>query len=119
MLYIRLDRVCIANHLKSVLPALINKDKTGFMPNRSIGDTIRLIYDLIACLNTNNKLGLLLCLDFEKSFDSVDWKFMHKVLQAFGLMPVSGLSFYITTSVSANHQLSHWFKIQRGCRQGL
>ena len=37
---LRLDRVCIANHLKIVLPALINR---GFIPNISIGDTIRVI----------------------------------------------------------------------------
>jgi len=66
---------------------LINEDQTGFMANRYIGDNIRLIYDLISYLYRENKPGLLLCLDFEKAFDSVDWKFMFKVLRAFGFGP--------------------------------
>ena len=67
---------CIAKRLKSVLPSLINEDQTGFMANRCIGDNIRLIYELISYLYRENKPGLLLRLDFEKAFDSVDWKFM-------------------------------------------
>ena len=81
---------CIANRLKKVLPSLINKYQTGFMSNRYIGDNIRLVYDLFHDLNYNNLPGLLICIDFEKAFDSVDWKFMMKVLKAFefGLMSV-------------------------------
>ena len=35
-----------------------------------MGDNVQLIYDLINYLNTKNKPGSLLCLDFEKAFDS-------------------------------------------------
>ena len=35
-------------------------------------------------LNYNNLPGLLICIDFEKAFDSVDWNFMMKVLETFG-----------------------------------
>ena len=50
---------------------------SGFMANRYLGDNVHLIYDLISYLNTTKKQkknasGLLLCLDFEKAFDSVD-----------------------------------------------
>ena len=63
---------------------MIHEDQTEIMANLYVGDNIRLIYDLINYLNTKNASGLLLCLDFEKAFDSVDWKFMFKVLCAFG-----------------------------------
>jgi hypothetical protein len=62
-------------------------------------------------------------LDFEKAFDSLDWSFLQKVLQAFNF----GDSFCrwievfykdIKTLVSVNGQMSSWFPIQRGCRQG-
>ena len=74
----------IANRIKTMLPELINEDQTGFMSGRYIGDNLRLIYDMIAYLKGKNLPGLLLNIDFEKAFDSVDWKFMFKVLKAFG-----------------------------------
>ena len=81
------------------------------MANRYIGDNIRLIYDLISYLYRENKPGLLLCLDFEKAFESVDWKFMFKVLRAFGFGPDICqwiFTFYkdIKSSVTVNGQLS-------------
>ena len=114
---------CIANRIKGVLPKLINEDQSGFISGRYIGDNIRLIYDLINYLNMKNKPGLLLNVDFEKAFDSVDWNFMHNVLKAFGF----GESirkwiklFYsdIKSSVLVNGCASAWFNIKRGCRQG-
>ena len=67
-----------------MLPYLVKEDHTGLMANRFIGDNIRLIYDLISYVNNNKISGLLLCLDFEKAFDSLDWEFMVKVVRAFG-----------------------------------
>ena len=40
----------IANRLKRALSSLINEDQTGFMADKSIGEYIRLIYDLISYL---------------------------------------------------------------------
>ena len=71
---------CIVNRIKRVLPSLID-DQTGFISNRYMGDNVRLIYDLINYLNTKNKPGLLLCLDFEKAFDSLDWRFTFRALE--------------------------------------
>ena len=74
-------------------------------------------------MNREKLPGLLLCLDSEKAFDSVDWKFMFKVLHVFGF----GLdicqwisTFYkdIKSTVTVNGQLSPWFSVQRGFRQG-
>ena len=75
---------CITNRIKRVLPSLIDDDQTGFISNRYMGDNIRLIYDLINYLNIKNKPGLLLCFNFEKVFDSLDWQFMFRALRAFG-----------------------------------
>lgn len=66
----KIGSAAIANRLKPVLPTLINNDQTGFIKNRYIGDNVRLIYDFIEYLKTVKKPGLLLCLDFEKAFDS-------------------------------------------------
>ena len=42
------------------------------------------MHDAINYDNENNQPGLLLCNEFEKAFDSLDWNVMHTVLEAFG-----------------------------------
>jgi exonuclease III len=119
----KIASACLANRLKAVLPSIIHEDQSGFIRNRYLGDNIRLIYDLIDYLNVNDAPGLLLCLDFEKAFDSVSWEFMFKVLEAFGFGPDFCRwihTFYnnIKSSVFVNGNLGSWFHVQRGCRQG-
>ena len=114
---------CIANRIKSVLPDLINEDQTGFVPGRYIGDNLRLLYDIIHYLKNENQPGLLVSIDFEKAFDSVDWKFMEKTLKHFGfgtdiLKWISSFYNDIKSSILVNGQASTSFRISRGCRQG-
>ena len=114
---------CIANRLKTVLPNLINYDQTGFVPGRYIGDNLRLIYDLMFHLNENNLPGLLVSIDFEKAFDSVNWDYMHMVLKKFGFGDdicrwISTFYNDIRSSVIVNGKASTFFDINRGCRQG-
>ena len=119
----KIGSACIANRLKCVLPSLICEDQTGFIPNRYLGDNVRLIYDMIDYLNRSKLPGLLQCLDFEKAFDCVNWCFMFKVLHAFGFGPdfcgwIQTVYKDIKSTVSVNGKLSEWFLVERGCRQG-
>ena len=54
------------------------------MSGRYSGHYLKLIYDMIAYLKENSLPGVLLNIDFEKAFNSVDWKFILKDLKAFG-----------------------------------
>ena len=74
----------IANRVKSVLPSLINYDQTGFMKGRFIGENIRLIDCIIQYATEKNIPGLLLFIDFEKAFDSLEWSFIFDTLRFFG-----------------------------------
>ena len=38
---------CIANRNKTVLDILIDKDQTGFIKGRYIGENIRIVYDIM------------------------------------------------------------------------
>ena len=80
----KIGSACIARRIKTVLGNIINEDQTGFVAGRYIGDNIRLIYDVIHHLEAKNSNGLLVALDFEKAFDSVNWTFIDKVLKAYG-----------------------------------
>ena len=88
-----------------------------------LGDNVGLIYDLINYLNTKNKPGLLLCLDFEKAFDSLDWRFIFSALRAFGFGKdlcrwIDTFYKNIKSTVIVNGQTTQCVTVERGCRQG-
>ena len=90
----------IANRLKIHLHKLINNDQTGFLKGRFIGENIRLIDSVINYTAVKKIPGLLLFLDFEKAFDTLELPFIQKTLISFGFGPsiVQWFkTFYITT----------------------
>ena len=114
---------CIPSRLKNVLPHLIDSDQTGFLAGRYIGENIRLLYDLMDYTSKNKIPAVLLLIDFEKAFDSVEWSFIDKVLKFYnfgdGIRKRITVFYKNTKScVSVNGHLSEWFHLSRGCRQG-
>ena len=113
----------IANRIKTVIPKLINNDQTGFLKGRFIGENIRLIDSIIKYASENNIPGLLLFLDFEKAFDSLEWSFIERTLQYFGFGPSFTRwvkTFYkkIESCVLNNGWSSNFIELQRGVREG-
>ena len=113
----------IANRIKTVLPELISDDKAGFIKNRCISDNIRTLDSVIQYTANKNIPGLLLFLDFEKAFDTLEWSFIKKSLQHFGFGP--SLSkwvrlFYCKTEscILNNGWTSNFFELSQGVRQG-
>ena len=105
------------------MPKLINEDQTGFVAGRYIGDNLRTIYDIIHYLEEKHLSGLLVSIDFEKAFDSVNWTYMHNVMRTFGFGTEICqwiASFYkdIKSYVIVNGKVSQGFLVERGCRQG-
>ena len=113
----------IANRLKSVIPNLINNDQTGFIKGRFIGENIRLLESVICFAKENNIPGLILFLDFEKAFDTLEWTFIRKTLEHFGFGKgiISWINLFYRCPESCllnNGWASNFFDIQRGVRQG-
>ena len=113
----------IANRFKTVLPKLINNDQTGFMKGRFIDENTRLIDGIIQYAAQHNTPGLLLFIDFEKAFDSLEWPFIQDTLRFFGFGPsiINWVrTFYcrIESCVLNNGWSSSFFQPQRGVRQG-
>ena len=113
----------IASRLKKVLPDLISQSQTGFIKGRFIGESTRLVYDVMNYTEVKKIKGLLMFIDFEKAFDSVSWKFMYKVLRHFNFSEefVNWITLFnnkITASVLQVGVLSEFFPIERGCKQG-
>ena len=113
----------IANRIKKVLPTLINNDQTGFIAGRYIGENIRLLFDIMEYAEENDIPGLFLLIDFEKAFDSISWNFLNNILKFFNFgesIQKWVKTFYnnIKSAVNQGGNLSDFFSIERGCRQG-
>jgi hypothetical protein len=71
----------------------------------------------------NDIPGLFLLIDFEKAFDSISWNFLNNILKFFNFgesIQNWVKTFYnnIKSAVNQGGNLSEFFHIERGCRQG-
>ena len=112
----------IASRIKTILPKLISDDQTGFIKNRFIGENITLIDSVIKYTAAKGILGLLLFLDFEKAFDTLEWSFIHKTLRYVGFGPqlVKWINIFycnIESCILNNGWARNFFKPSRGLRQ--
>ena len=102
-----------------MLDNIISSEQTGFY----IGENTRLIYDIMQYTEDNDIPGILMMIDFEKAFDTVSWKFIHKCLDFFNFGSsikkwISTFQKNIESTVTQSGFLSRFFKPHRGCRQG-
>ena len=95
----------------------------GKLKNRTIGENIRLIDSIIKYASTKQIPGLLLFIDFEKAFDSIEWPFIERILKHFNF-GASLLTWFklfysnISSCIQNNGWSSEFFSLSRGVRQG-
>ena len=83
----------------------------------------RSILDIIDYTESLKILGILLFIDFEKVFYSIEWDFLYQSLEAFNFGPTLIRwikTFYnnLSSCVINNGLFSKPFKLERGVRQG-
>ena len=113
----------LANRLKPVLPSIINRDQLAYIQDRLIGENIRIVKDLIDYCQLFNVEGILMLIDFEKAFDTINWDFLTHVLTSFGFGPnfqnlVRTLYNKTSSTIINNGNATEFFDLQRGIRQG-
>ena len=69
--------------MKNVLKEIIGPDQKGFLKDRYIEENTRLVYDLMQYCKETHREGMLLLIDFEKAFDSIEWSYIEKVLSKY------------------------------------
>ena len=74
----------------------------AYIPGRYIAECTRNTYDLFNYAKVNNLPVMMLMIDFEKAFDSVDFWFLIATLEMFGFGEYFG----------------NWIKIILGCEAG-
>ena len=119
----RLFTFIIARRLERFLPNLIHNDQTGFIRERQTQDNIRRTLQIISHIQKNKTAAMVISIDAEKAFDSVNWSFLYRVLHRFGLhetiiKTIQALYNKPTARVKVNGGLSNSFTLERGTRQG-
>ena len=113
----------LSNRLTPILSTIIHPNLTGFMKGRNIAENIRILYDSIYCTKKAKQHCILLALDFEKAFDSLEWNFIFCILEKFNfdkkfIKWIRLLYNDISSCTINNGTSSGYFSITRGVRQG-
>jgi len=58
----------IARRIEPMLSKLVHPDQTGFIKGRYIEENVRLTSDIMEQTQVNNTPGILISIDFKKSF---------------------------------------------------
>ena len=110
----------MAGRMKIALPKIIDYDQTGFLKGRYIGQNITTIMDLIYFTQDKKIPALVISVDFEKAFDTLEWPFMYQCLEKFNFPPLTmGQMLYtdIKSCVTNNGWSSEYFSLEGGLRQ--
>ena len=113
----------MARRLQQALQEIISPDQTGFLKDRYINENNVTTCEVIEDARQKNKLGLMLAVDFSKAFDCMSHKFIRNSLRHFGFGDkfISYINTLITdfqAGVLHAGNLSAYFKLQRGAKQG-
>ena len=66
----------LASRLKSVISTIVNENQVASVSNRFISLSDRLMYDVIEITNSSDIEGLLMTVNMEKAFDSINYSFL-------------------------------------------
>ena len=113
----------LAKRLQKVIDKLISYDQSAYIKGRFIGINARTIVDIYEYCEENDIDGILLFLDFQKAFDSVEWNFMFRVLKMFnfGETFIEWVRILYENPIfrlKNNGWVSKTCKMHRGIRQG-
>ena len=113
----------LSRRLEKHIPDIIHPDQSGFVKGRFIGEPIRFVEDLMEKYDREDKTGIVMQLDFEKAFDSIEWNFMFQVLKNINLGEqfvqfVKCCYTNIYSCINNNGYTTNWFNLERGVRQG-
>ena len=113
----------LAGRFSPILPTIISSDQTAYVKGRYIGESIRLISDILDISHKYSIPGYMLTVDLQKAFDSIDHVFLLACLAKFGFGEnfIAWISILLNKNescVSNGGHTTQYFKLQRGARQG-
>jgi hypothetical protein len=77
----------LTNRINLVAQKVIRSSQTAFLPGKYIMEGVVVLHETIHELHKRKKDGVILKLDFEKSYDKINWPFLQQVLPMKGFSP--------------------------------
>ena len=113
----------ISEKLKEVLRDLISSQQAAYVKNRHIGESGRLISDIIETTKIRNIEGFLVAMDIVKAFDSLDHNFVISTLEKYGFDQILILLVKILLNDQESYVINggkttKYFMFGRGARPG-
>ena len=113
----------MANRLEKVLPQIIHANQNAFVKGRSIFDAVRTVDDIVDYTKRNHLPGILIAIDFEKAFDTLNYNFLIRTLHKFNFGPFFFIQWIrvlyknASSAVMNNGYTTGSFSLGRGVRQ--
>ena len=113
----------LSKRLQKLFPNIVSSSQNAFVKGSNIGDYVRLIDEIFHFTNKFEIPAILLAIDFEKAFDSIDPIFLMACMEKMGFGPnflawVSILLKKNESCVSNGGHTTRYFQLKRGARQG-
>jgi hypothetical protein len=113
----------VADRLQEEIVGCIHKNQYGFIKGRTIHDCLGWSFEYIYQCKASKKPIVILKLDFEKAFDSIEHEAIYSIMRHLGFPPVfinwaKNLLEIGTSSILINGVPGRNFRCKRGVRQG-
>lgn len=115
----------ITNKIRRIMPSLVSKRQSSFIPGRSTNDNIIFLQETIHSMNLMKcKEGFMIVkLDLQKAYDCIEWRFVRETLELIG--QPENLIDLIMNCISSSRMQMNWnerpstaFSPSHGLRQG-
>jgi len=113
----------LANRLKGVLENVIDMKQFAFLSGGGLLDSVLIANEMVDYLRKDRVKGVIVKVDYEKAYDSVEWNFLEYMMRRLGFVNkwINWISMCLkstTVSILVNGSPTKEFKPKRGLRQG-
>lgn len=121
--YYKIITKILAERIKKVVGNVVGDVQNAFIRGRFILDGVLIANETVDYLKKNRSKGLIFKVDFEKAYDSLNWRFLIDIVKKMGFGDkwckwVDSCLRSATMSILVNGSPTEEFCLERGVRQG-
>ena len=122
-MHVKIGSKAIAKRLKKIRPCVIHHNQCAYVKGRTTFDAVRTTENVMDFKERCHIDGRVICIDFQKAFDTVSREFLFRTLSAFGfgssfIQWIHTLYNNISSCVLNNGYSTSSFAVEWGVRQG-